>query len=317
MRTVRTPTVDDVIAAAAIVGRHLERTPIVASPALGAGVVLKLETFMPTGSFKVRGALVAVANTIEERPGRPIVTASAGNHGLGVAYAATVYGAHATVVVPETASRAKREALARFDVTLLATGSSYDDAEAHALELSEAGAGFVSPYNDPHTIAGQGTIATELFDQVAGVRRIVVPIGGGGLISGVGLAAVLHEGVQVIGVQADASPAILAAIKHGGPTPIEVRPTLADGLAGNLEPASITVELVRRHVDDIVTVDEDEIADAIRFLLREHGLLVEGAGAVGVAALLQGRIAVDGQPTAVLLTGRNISLDVLGGLLTR
>jgi threonine dehydratase len=315
MRTVRTPTVDDVVAAAAIVGRHLEPTPIVASPALGAGVVLKLETFMPTGSFKVRGALVAVASAMAEQPGRPIVTASAGNHGLGVAYAATVHGAQATVVVPENASAAKREALARFDVTLLATGSTYDNAEAHALELSEAGAAFVSPYNDPHTIAGQGTIATELLDQVDGLRTIVVPVGGGGLISGVGLAAGLREGVRVVGVQADASPAILAAVQHDGPTQIEVRPTLADGLAGNIEPASVTVELVRRHVDDIVTVDEDQIADAIRFLLREHGLLVEGAGAVGVAALLQGRVPVDGAPTAVLLTGRNISLDVLGGLL--
>lgn len=316
MRTVRTPTVEDVVAAAATVGRHLEPTPIVASPALGAGVVLKLETFMPTGSFKVRGALVALASVMKEQPGRQIVTASAGNHGLGVAYAATVYGAQATVVVPETASTAKRDALARFDVTLLASGSSYDDAEARALELSAAGAAFVSPYNDPHTIAGQGTVATELFDQVDGLRTIVVPIGGGGLISGVGLASALRDGVRVIGVQADASPAILAAVEHGRPTPIEVRPTLADGLAGNLEPASVTVDLVRRHVDDIVTVDEDAIADAIRFLLREHGLVVEGAGAVGVAALLQGRIAVDGRPTAVLLTGRNIALDVLGGLLT-
>jgi threonine dehydratase len=316
MRSVRTPTVDDVVAAAAVVGRHVAPTPIVTSPALGTRVVLKLETFMPTGSFKVRGALVAVAQVMDQKPARRVVTASAGNHGLGVAYAASAYGAQATIVVPETASAAKREALARFDVTVLPTGSSYDDAEAHALALSEAGATFVSAYNDPHTIAGQGTIATELFDQVDGLRTIVVPVGGGGLISGVALAAAAREGVRVVGVQAEASPAMLAAVEHGGRRPIDVQPTLADGLAGNLEPDSVTVDLVRRHVDDIVTVSEDEIADAMRFLVRQHGVVVEGAGAVGVAALLQGRIPVDGQPTAVLLTGRNISLDVLAGVLT-
>ena len=293
MRPVRIPTADDVVAARGVVSRHLPPTPIVRSPALGPDVVLKLETMQPTGSFKVRGALVAVAKALARDRETPLVTASAGNHGLGVAFAATAYGARATVVVPENASAAKVAALSRFDVTLVAKGTSYDEAEAHALTLAEQGSAFVSPYNDPDTIAGQGTVALELFDQVPDVRTIVVPIGGGGLISGVGLAATLRPGVRVVGVQAAASPAILAALEDGGATPIVVQPTLADGLAGNIEAGSVTIDLVRRYVADIVTVTEDEIGDAIRFLAREHGLIVEGSGAVGVAALLQGRVALD------------------------
>lgn len=316
VRTVRIPTTDDVVAARDTVSQHLEPTPIVRSPVLGPNVALKLETMQPTGSFKVRGALVAVARAVARDRGTPLVTASAGNHGLGVAFAATAYGATATVVVPENASAPKLAALSRFDVTLLAKGTSYDEAEAYALALAEQGATFVSPYNDPDTIAGQGTVTLELFDQVADLRTIVVPIGGGGLISGVGLAATLRPGVRVVGIEAEASPAILAALDDGGATPIVVQPTLADGLAGNVEAGSVTIDLVRRYVADIVTVTEDEIGDAIRFLVREHGLIVEGSGAVGVAALLQGRVALDDGTTAVLLTGRNIAPRVIAELLT-
>lgn len=299
-----------------MVARHLEPTPVVHSRSLGPATVLKLETMQPTGSFKVRGALVAVARAVEDDPGKPIVTASAGNHGLGVAFAATTYGANATVVVPETASPVKLDALARFDVTLLKHGTSYDDAEAHALDLAARGSTFVSPYNDPDTIAGQGTIALELFDQLPDVRTIVVPIGGGGLISGIGLAATLQPGVRVVGVQAAASPAVKAAID--GEYSIDVQSTLADGLAGNIERGSVTIDLARRLVAEIIDVTEDEIAEGIRFLAREHGLIVEGSGAVGVAALMSGKITApdDGGVTAVLLTGRNIAPKVLTKLLS-
>lgn len=315
MRTVRTPTAEEVVAGAAIVSQHLSPTPVVNAPALGPGVVLKLETMQPTGSFKVRGALVAVAKPITHDAAQPLVTASAGNHGLGVAFAASAYGATATVVVPENASAPKVAALSKYAVTLLARGASYDEAEAYALSLAGSGARFVSPYNDPDTIAGQGSIALELFDQVRDLRTIVVPIGGGGLISGIALAATLRPEVRVIGVEAAASPAVLAAVN--GQDTIDVQPTLADGLAGNVEVGSVTVDLVRRHVDDIVSVDEDEIIGAIRFLIREHGLVVEGSGAVGVAALLAGYIDVDADAgaTAVLLTGRNIAAATLARLL--
>ena len=298
----------------AIVARHLEPTPVVHSSALGKDVVLKLETIQPTGSFKVRGALVAVANAVEADRETAIITASAGNHGLGVAFAATRYGATATVVVPENASIAKLDALSRFDVTLLKKGTSYEEAEAHALDLAENGSTFVSPYNDHDTIAGQGTIALELFDDVPNLRTIVVPIGGGGLISGIGLVAALRPGVRVVGVQAAASPAISHAIN--GEAPIVVHPTLADGLAGNIERGSVTIDLARRLVAHIVTVTEDEIADAIRFLAREHGLVVEGSGAVGVAALMTGKVEPGDGTTAVLLTGRNIAPKILTAILS-
>ena len=309
MRTVRLPTVDDVVAARDVVNRHLVPTPVLRSAALG-GVGLKVESVQPTGSFKVRGALVAVAHEHSQ----PLVTASAGNHGLGVAYAATEYRASATIVIPTNASSVKRAALERFDVELVAAGTSYDESEAHALQLAERGAHFVSPYNDPDTIAGQGTIALELFEQMASLRRIIVPIGGGGLISGIGLAATLSTGVRVIGVQAAASAAMVAALD--GASRIDVQPTLADGLAGNLEAGTITIELTRRHVADIVTVTEDEIAHAIAFLSAEHGLVAEGSAAVGVAALLHEKITAD-EHTAVIVTGRNIAQSTYVDILTR
>ena len=309
MRTVPVPTVDDVLAARDVIDRHLVPTPLVGSPALGS-VVLKLESMQPTGSFKVRGALVAVAH----EHAQPLVTASAGNHGLGVAYAATEYAASATIVIPANASPVKRAALEGFAVELVEAGTSYDEAEAHALQLAANGAHFISPYNDPDTIAGQGTIALELFEQMPNVRQIVVPIGGGGLISGVGLAATVREGVRVIGVQAEASAAMSAALE--GVSSIAVQPTLADGLAGNLEDGTITIELTRRHVADIVSVSEGEIANAIAFLSTRHGLVAEGSAAVGVAALLCGKVTAD-EPTAVLVTGRNIALSTYVDVLTR
>jgi threonine dehydratase len=314
VRSVRVPTAEDVVAARKLVALRLAATPVVHCPALG-DVMLKLETLQPTGSFKVRGALVAVANALARDRDVELVTSSAGNHGLGVAYAAHAHGARATIVVPENASPAKVAALERFDITLVARGNSYDDAEAHALTLADQGATFVSPYNDPDTIVGQGSIALELFDQVPDLRTIVVPIGGGGLISGVALAATLRPGVRVVGVQGAASAAVLAAVNAGGVTPIDVQPTLADGLAGNLEAGTVTIDLVRRHVAEIVTVDEDEIADAVRMMAREQGLIVEGSAAVGVAALRQRKVSADGGTTAVLLTGRNIASSVLTALL--
>jgi threonine dehydratase len=233
---------------------------------------------------------------------------------LGVAYAATEYGAPATIVIPTNASPVKRAALESFAVELVSVGTSYEEAETHALQLATHGARFISPYNDPDTIAGQGTIALELFEQMRELRQIVVPIGGGGLISGIALAATMRDGVRVVGVQAAASPAMVAALE--GVSPIAVQPTLADGLAGNLEDGTITIELTRRHVADIVTVTEDEIAGAIAFLSAEQGLVAEGSAAVGVAALLYGKIAAV-EPTAVIVTGRNIEGSTYVDILTR
>jgi threonine dehydratase len=283
MRTVTAPTRADIHAALERIRPYLPPTPLVES----AGFALKLETFQPTGSFKVRGALAALTRVDE-----PVITASAGNHGLGVAWAATQLGLDATIVVAETASPAKIDAIRRFPVTLVLHGADYDAAEMYALRLDGR---YVSPYNDRDVIAGQGTVGLELPD----ADTIVVPIGGGGLAAGIGLAT----DARIIGVVPDASPAMQAAVR--GVPEVEVRPTIADGLAGNIEPGSVTIDLCARRLEDIVTVSDDEIIEAMRFLAREHGLVVEGSGAAAVAAIRSGRA-----PRGVaIVTGRNVTLE--------
>jgi threonine dehydratase len=320
MRSVRVPTIDDVRAAEDLVRSALTPTPVVPSPRLGDGVVLKLESFQPTGSFKVRGALAAVAAALRDDPEGRIVTASAGNHGLGVAFASGRLGARATVVVPVTASPVKVAALERFPIDLVCHGDSYDESEVHALALAtDTGARFVSPYNDTFVIAGQGSIVGELLSQRPEVRAIVTPVGGGGLASGIGLAAsAVSGGLHIVGVEADQSPAFRHAVPARRPVPFEPGPTLADGLGGNLEKGSVTVELIADNVAELAAVTEAEIEDAIRFAAREHGLVIEGAAAVGIAALLAGRVApaTDGM-TAVVVTGRNIAPDKLAAVLDR
>lgn len=312
-------------AALSVVQKHLLPAPLMPSPALGEGAWLKLETVQPSGSFKVRGAVAALSALADERT-RHVVTASAGNHALGVAWAAERLGVAATVVVATTSSPAKRAALSRLPVELVVEGATYDEAEAHAMALAEArGAVYLSPYNDPHVIAGQATIGPELIGQLREngsesevPLTVVAGAGGGGLVSGLGLWAARHcpvRAIRVIGVEAEQSRAMSAAVAAGRTVPVPVGETLADGLAGNLEPGSITVEIVRQHVDEIVAVSEADIEGAMRWLAREHGLVVEGAGAAGVAALLTGKIAVGKGTTVAVLTGRNISLDQYAAVL--
>jgi threonine dehydratase len=309
MHAVPLPTPDDVLAARERLDPYLEPTPLVESAALGA--LLKLETVQPTGSFKVRGAFSALTLLPE---GAPVVTASAGNHGLGVAYAAETLELPAMVVCPATASSLKLEKLRQFPIELLLAGETYDAAEAAALELGRQGRCYVSAYNDPAVIAGQGTIAIELLEALEGPLTILVPTGGGGLLSGVALWATQRPGVRVVGVESAASPALRAALDAGGIVPIEVLPSLADGLSGNLEPGSMTVDLVRSLVDDVVVVGEDDVAWGMRFLWREHAIVAEGSGAIAVGALLAGRVERAGQ-TVCLVTGRNVAEDVLAQVL--
>jgi threonine dehydratase len=295
-----------------VVRRHLAVTPVVTAPQLGRQVSLKVETFQPTGSFKVRGGLAPVAATLESTPGREVVAASAGNHGLGLAYAAAVLGATVTVIVPRLASAAKVSALQQFDVRLVLHGEGYSEAEAHALDLAAAGGGrFVSPYNDPDVIAGQGTLARELLAQVPNLGTVVVPVGGG-LLAGVSLALAGTD-VRVIGVESEASPSMSAAVAAGTIVPITVEPTLADGLAGNLEAGAITVDIARHEKVEILTVSEADIRSAMAYAAHKMGLVLEGAGAVGVAAVRAGLVAPDegGREAVVLLTGRNVAPALL------
>jgi threonine dehydratase len=309
LRHIPIPTADDLEAAAAVAAARLLPTPLVAAPALGERVLLKLETFQPTGSFKVRGALAALSQV----PPGPVVTASAGNAGLGVAWAAAELGRAATIVVSTAASPAKVAALRALPVTLVQHGADYDEAEAHALELPGQ---YVSSYNDTHVIAGQASLGAEL-EHLDGPLTVITPLGGGGLASGMGLWAAGRAQTRVIAVQADASPAFSSALEAGELVPVEVGETLADGLAGNVEPGAATFPLVRDHVAEVASVSEAEIEDGIRFLARAHGVVAEGAGAAGAAALLAGKVAPPAGTTVVLVTGRNIALPRLAAVLAR
>jgi threonine dehydratase len=300
-----------------VVRRFVAVTPTVGSPQLGPAVSAKLETLQPTGSFKVRGGLAAVSATLEEEPGRAVVASSAGNHGLGLAYAASKLGAQVTVVVPTGASAAKVSALQQFDVRLVLHGEGYREAETHALELAARhGSRYVSPYNDPDVIAGQSTLARELLEQVSNLGTVVVPCGGGGLLAGVTLG-LAGTGVRVVGIESEASPSMSTALAAGGIVPINVEPTVADGLAGNLEPGTVTVGVALEHGVSVLTVSEADIRSAMAYSATKMGLVLEGAGAVGVAALRAGVITPDpdDRETVVILTGRNVAPKLLSEVL--
>lgn len=304
----------DVRRAAGRISPYVVRTPLERSAGLsearGTDVWIKFECFQATGSFKLRGALNALISLgpAEQR----VVTASAGNHGLGVARAAAVLGKAATVVVPETASLAKVDALRRSGAELILHGPTYDEAEAEGRRLARDRAlPFISAYNDAAVVAGGGTIALEILDELPRTRSIVVPAGGGGLISGVGVAAHgVDPSVTIYGVQSEASPALHAALQHGAIVSVPVRDSLADGLSGNIEKDSITLGLMQEHVRDVVLVSEDAIAEAMRWLLFNERIVAEGSAAVGVAALLRNRLAPEG-PVVLVLTGRNVAAERL------
>jgi threonine dehydratase len=307
----RLPALEDVLAAERRLRAYLTPTPLVPSPALGRAVWLKLETVQPTGSFKVRGALAALTALAA---GERVVTASAGNHALGVAWAASLLGIDATVVCAETASPAKLEALRRLPVELVVHGLTYDEAERHALELAAGGRRFVSAYNDAGVVAGGGSLGLELLREIDGPFTVVCPVGGGGLLSGVALACGSRAGVRVVGVEADASRGLSSSVAAGRVVHVDVHPTLADGLAGNLEPGAITVEFAARHGPELVTVSEEEIAGAMRYLHARHGVVAEGAGAVAVAVVQAGRVPL-AQPVVCIVSGANVADEVLARVL--
>ena len=317
MRTVTVPGPSQLEAAWKAVRDQLAVTPVVAAPQLGPSVSVKVETVQPTGSFKVRGGLAAVSATLEDEPGRAVVTASAGNHGLGVAYAASKLGAQVTVVVPTGASAAKVSALQQLPVRLVLHGEGYREAETHALDLAaQEGSRYVSPYNDPDVIAGQATLARELVEQVPNLGTVVVPCGGGGLLSGV-ILGLEGTGVRVVGVESEASPSMSTALAAGRIVSIDIEPTVADGLAGNLEPGAVTVDIALSHGVDVLTVSEADVRSAMAFSAHKMGLVLEGAGAVGVAALRAGVVTTDpgGKETVVILTGRNVAPKLLSEVL--
>ena len=297
------------------------RTPLRPSPWLSdrtsADVRLKLETLQPTSSYKVRGAFNAVLRMAREHDGSfpQLVTASAGNHGRALAWAARAGGMSLTAYVPEHAPRTKVEAIATSGAVLVQCRD-YDEAERRAKEHAlREGAVFVSPYNHADVIAGAGTIGLEILDEWPDVDLIVVPIGGGGLISGIALAVKeASPRTQVAGVEVEASCPFTRGLEAGRIVEIDVLPTLADGLAGNLDPDTMTFDIVRREVARIAVVNEDQLREAIAGVMQNERLVVEGAGAVGVAALLSSRLDVRGKRVAVVLSGANIDQGTLNDI---
>ncbi len=319
-RPVRQPTDADLTLARQVIGQHLSPTPFVETVVAGATCFLKLESMQPTGSFKVRGALAAVAAVPE---GHRILAVSAGNHALGIAWASQRLGTPATVVIAETASPAKRAKLEALPIDLIRYGQSYDEAEAFAIGLArDAGAStvFISAYNDPLVIAGATTVLDEIVDQrpSGGALAVLVPASGGGLLAGIALRASQLTSdaapITIIGVEVVNSPAMSAALEAGHAVEVPVLDTIADGLAGNIESGSVTIDLIRGRVEGIVAVTEAEVHMALRFLATEHGLVAEGAGAATLAALLSGKIQATEGDVVAIVSGRNIALPKLASV---
>ncbi len=321
----RYPLLADVVAARHRLHGIALHTPLEASPRLAdeggvAEVRLKLELLQPTGAFKTRGAHNKVALIAAEDPQAALVTASSGNHGIAVATAARRHGMRLTVLVGAGISTAKLERLRELESDLCTVevfGRSSDDAEDEARRREEAGiAIYVHPYNDPDVIAGQGTIATEILDDWPECDAMVVPIGGGGLISGIGLwAKAVNPGLRLVGVQPSASPPMYAHLESGTTARMPIAPTLADGVAGNIERGSITWKMCRQLVDEVVLADEAQIADAMRWALEVHHLALEGSAAMPIAALRARLGNLEGRRVAAVLTGRNVSGETLRAVL--
>jgi threonine dehydratase len=304
------------IAAAAILAHRQLREHVINTPCLPSKLLhdvhLKCENFQTTGSFKIRGALSKLSGV---PPSQAVYTASSGNHGIACAEAARRFGHRLTVFLPETVSKAKLDQIRKYDVDIKTVAGNAGGAEALARQRALAdNAVYVPPYNDPGVIAGQGTIAVELLDQLPGVEVVYVAMGGGGLISGIAsVMKALSPETRIIGVAAENSMALAAAMSAGRVVEVHHLETLADGCAGAIDEDSITLPLARDLVEEVVVCSEQEIRAALGLIVREERLLVEGSAALALAGRLKtGRI---GERSSVVLCGANMDLALLRELL--
>jgi len=296
------------------------RTPtyhsVVFSQRTSAEVYLKLECFQPVGVFKIRGAINKMRSLSRSELKKGLVTSSSGNHGLAVAFAAKIYGAKAVVVVPENAVEEKVKAIESYGAEVVKYGKDYDEAYSKALEIrKETGKTFVHPFNDPFVIAGQGTIGLELLEDVPDLDTIIVPVGGGGLISGISIAAkTLKPNIRMVGVQPEGAPAVYRSWKAGKIVEMDSVKTVADGLASR-KTLDLTFGIIKKYLDDILLVTDKEIGEAVLALLREAHILAEPSGAASLAALLFKYHPKPKEKVAVVVSGANISIDYLTALL--
>lgn len=314
---VELPTLADIQAAEARLRPLLPASPLEAAPALGAGGerYLKLETALPTRSFKIRGALNALLLAEDTAREHGVVSASSGNHAQALAYAAARIGASARIYMAASASARKQDRVRRLGAEVIAEAADFDEAERRArADSATSGALFVSAYNDFDVISGAGTAGLEMLAQRPELARVVIPTSGGGLLGGIALAVKsARPEIEVIAVNARACPAMYNELKSADLAHAEE--TLADALVGSIEDGSYTLPLARRNVDDILLVSEEEIAAAIRWLCFEQGQVAEGGAVVGLAACLSGQIPDDGRPTAIVISGANIDGEVLREIL--
>ncbi len=304
---------EEIAQARARIAPYLTPTPIEAAQGLGEGVWLKLENANQTHSFKIRGALNALLSLDEAARRRGVIAVSSGNHAGALAYAAQLSDVSAQILMPKTTPQKKIANVRRWGAEAILFGDNYDEAESEALRRAGHPRSWISPYNDRAVIAGAGTIGLEILDQLPGVARVIVPVSGGGLLAGVATALKLRQpAIEVIGINARSAPAMYNAF-HARQL-AQVWDTLADALSGDIEAGSITIPICLRHMDAIALVDEAQIAAAMRYLLAA-GWVVEGGGAVGVAALLDEALPpVDGA-TVVVVSGGNVDLSVLRAVL--
>ena len=308
--------------AARLINKYIRNTPIEECRSLSdqtnGQVFLKMEHWQKTGSFKIRGALNRLLTLPVKDKSRGVITASAGNHGLGVAYASDLLGIKARIVVPIYAAATKVHMLNQYNVEIIQAGRDYDEAEdaAHQIE-KDCQLTFVSGFDDADVISGQGTIALEILSDLLDSDIILVPVGGGGLISGIAITIKeRNPGIQVIGVQSEASPALYRAWQLDMVVETAIEETIADGLAGRLV-SPLILKTVKKYVDDLIIVKEEDIVKAIIFLLQQNHTLVEGAAAVGVAALLSKKINIENKKCVVVLTGRNIDVGKVKNVLLK
>ncbi|WP_410208814.1 threonine ammonia-lyase [Fusobacterium sp.] len=301
----------------------IKRTPLIECPTLekelGGQIFFKLENLQKTGSFKIRGALNRIANLTPEEKKRGVIASSAGNHAQGIALGATAQGIKSTIVMPETAPIAKVAATKNYGAEVVLCGQVYDDAYAKAREIEkETGAVFLHPFDDEYVISGQGTIGLEILEEVPDMDVVLVPIGGGGILAGIATAVKsLNPNIEVIGVESENAPSMTEALEHGECCEIcGSGVTIADGIAVR-KVGCKTLELAKKYVDKVVTVSEQEIANAILFLLEKSKVVAEGAGATPLAAVLAGKIDCKGKKVCSVVSGGNIDVNLIERVLNR
>lgn len=313
-------TLDNVYRAGYVLKDVVRKTDVIYAPKLvpGTELYLKTENLQITGSFKVRGSYYKMSKLTDEEKARGVVACSAGNHAQGVALSAQKNGIKAVICLPDGAPISKVEATKSYGAEVCLVEGVYDDAYRHALKLrDEMGYTFIHPFDDEDVIAGQGTIALELVEQLPDMDAVIVPIGGGGLISGIAYTLkMLNPNVKVYGVQATGAPSMANSVKDGVIEELSAVSTIADGIAVK-KPGENTFALCSKYVDGIVTVTDDEISAAILALMEQHKLVTEGAGAVAVAAAMFGKIDLAGKKTVCLLSGGNIDVTILSRVIHR